>query len=53
MPIIQPPGLEYFPEGPFPETIVRWREELSSHPAFEWVEGIYRRHRGSSAEVAA
>jgi glutathione S-transferase len=53
MPIVQPPGLEYLPKGPFPDAIVRWREELSSHPAFEWATGIYRRHRGSSAEIAA
>ncbi len=42
----QPP-LALIPDG-----VQRFRESVDDHPAFDWVRGIYRRHRGSSAEVA-
>jgi glutathione S-transferase len=31
----------------------RFRDSLKDHPGFRWVEDIYARHRGTSAEVAA
>jgi glutathione S-transferase len=51
MPIVRPREAEYLPDGEYPEGVERWRESVSSHPAFAWVEGIYRRHRGASAEI--
>jgi glutathione S-transferase len=51
MPIVRPPEAEYLPAGPYPEAIDEWRESLSSHPGFQWVEQMYRRHRGASAEI--
>jgi glutathione S-transferase len=53
MPIVWPPEAEYLPRGPFPEGVHRWRDSVSGHPAFAWVQDMYARHRGSSAEVAA
>jgi glutathione S-transferase len=32
--------------------ITRWIARFASHPGVEWVASMYRRHRGSSAEVA-
>jgi glutathione S-transferase len=51
MPIVWPEEAEYLPTGPWPEAIESWHESVSSHPAFEWVHEMYRRHRGSSAEI--
>jgi len=34
-----------------PESVLRFREGLAAHPAFDWVLRIHREHRGSSAEV--
>jgi glutathione S-transferase len=34
-----------------PESVLRFREGLVGHPAFDWVLRIHRDHRGSSAEV--
>ena len=53
MPIVWPDEAEYLPRGPFPESINRWRDSLSGHPAFGWARDMYSRHRGASAEVAA
>jgi glutathione S-transferase len=53
MPIVWPDEAEYLPSGPFPDAVHAWRDSVSSHPAFEWVGDMYRRHRGASAEVAA
>jgi len=52
MPLVRPPESEYLPAGPWPAAVDEWRESESSHPAFQWVEEMYRRHRGDSAEVA-
>ena len=38
---------------PLPASIVRYRKELLLHPTSRWVLEMYRRHRGSSAEVPA
>jgi glutathione S-transferase len=53
MPIVWPEEAEYLPRGPFPPAVYRWRDSVSDHPAFAWAGDIYRKHRGSSAEVAA
>jgi glutathione S-transferase len=52
MPIVWPKEAEYLPSGPFPEAVHAWRDSVSSHPAFEWVQLMFGRHRGASAEVA-
>jgi glutathione S-transferase len=52
MPLVRPPEAEYLPTGPYPAAVDEWRESASTHPAFEWVEDMYRRHRGASAEIA-
>ncbi len=45
------PGIEYpFPE-PLPRSFQEFRASLTDHPAAEWVVEMYRRHRGSSAEI--
>jgi len=44
------------PEFPYPyrlETAARFRESLAGRAAFRWVAEMYRRHRGTSAEIAA
>jgi glutathione S-transferase len=51
MPIVRPAEAEYLPSGPYPEAVEEWRDSVSLHQAFGWVEDIYRRHRGASAEI--
>jgi glutathione S-transferase len=50
-PLVRPPEAPYRFEGPLPEPVVRFRDEMSQRRGFHWVEDIYRRHRGISAEV--
>ena len=45
------PEVPYPLPEPLPSSIVRYRKELLLHPASQWVLEMYRRHRGSSAEV--
>lgn len=50
-PLVMPKEFPYpFPE-PVPSSFAALRDSLSGHPAFEWVAGIYHRHRGTSAEI--
>jgi glutathione S-transferase len=53
--LVPEPAL-YPPEGPtYPEpraaVALRWAARWADHPGADWVRGIYRRHRGESAEV--
>jgi glutathione S-transferase len=48
-----PPEFPYQPPGPFPAPVARWRDALAGRPAFRWAAEMYRRHRGTSAEIAA
>jgi glutathione S-transferase len=50
-PLVLPPELEYPPAGPLPAALASYRESLRDHATFGWVAGMYRRHRGVSAEV--
>jgi glutathione S-transferase len=51
-PLVLPDELEYAPPlERFPTAIQREREALATHPSFEWVRTIYRRHRAGSAEL--
>jgi glutathione S-transferase len=52
-PLVRPPEAPYEFRGPLPDALVRFRDEMSSRPGFEWVLEMYRRHRGSSAQIAA
>ena len=52
-PLVQPPEFSYplpaWPAG----ALAAFRASVASRPAFRWVEEMYRRHRGRSAEVPA
>lgn len=51
-PLVMPRELPYaFPE-PVPRALAELRDSLSSHDGFRWVAEMYRRHRGTSAEVS-
>jgi glutathione S-transferase len=54
-PLVRPPEAPYMFqfEGPMPESFQRLRDSLAGRPGFTWVESVYRRHRGASAEIAA
>ena len=54
-PIVMPPEFPYIKLHPDERTAQsrRFRESLKDRPGFKWVEDIYARHRGTSAEVAA
>jgi len=53
-PIVMPPEFPYIklqPDDRTPQSR-RFRDSLKDRPGFKWVEDIYARHRGTSAEVA-
>ncbi len=52
-PVVFPPEFPYAPPGPLPAPVARWRDSLASRPACRWAGEMYRRHRGTSAEIAA
>jgi glutathione S-transferase len=54
-PIVMPPEFPYIklhPDERTPQSR-QFRNSLQDRPGFEWVEDMYARHRGTSAEVAA
>ncbi len=51
-PLLAPPERPYVPSTVVP-AVAELREELSARPGGEWVNEMYARHRGRSAEVAA
>jgi glutathione S-transferase len=52
-PLVRPPeAREALPPGVMPEPLVQLRAEQEGRPAFEWVQEMYRRHRGTSAAIA-
>ena len=51
-PLVVPPELQYRLPDPLPSVLVGYRSALGGHPAYRWVTDMYRRHRGTSAEVA-
>jgi glutathione S-transferase len=53
--IVMPPQFPYIKLHPDERTAQsrRFRESLKDRPGFKWVEDVYARHRGTSAEVAA
>jgi glutathione S-transferase len=54
-PLVMPPEFPYIKLHPAERTPQsrRFRDSLKERPGFKWVEEIYARHRGTSAEVSA
>jgi glutathione S-transferase len=50
-PLLQPAELQYPLAVALPDELLRYQAEVTRHPAGQWALGIYRRHRGVSAEV--
>jgi glutathione S-transferase len=50
-PLLQPPQIQYPLQIDWPAYLRDYRAALLQHPAAQWAAGIYRRHRGVSAEV--
>ena len=44
-PIVRPPKYPYPLPEPWPPGLVALRNSVSDHPAFQWVQDIYQRHR--------
>jgi glutathione S-transferase len=52
-PLVRPPEAPHRIEGPLPDAMVEFRDASSTRRGFTWVEEIYRKHRGTSAAIAA
>jgi glutathione S-transferase len=50
-PLVRPPQAPYMVPPPLPPSLQSFHDSVSERPAFKWVEEMYRRHRGTSAEV--
>ena len=50
-PLLQPAELQYSLAVSLPDSLREYRDDVARHPAAQWTLEIYRRHRGSSAEV--
>jgi glutathione S-transferase len=50
--LLQPPEIQYPLQVAPPVYLRDYRATLMRHPAAQWATGIYRLHRGHSAEVA-
>jgi glutathione S-transferase len=50
-PILQPPEIQYPLRIELPSYLQDYRATLLEHPATDWASGIYRQHRGHSAEI--
>ena len=50
-PMLQPPEIQYPLQVELPPYLRDYRATLLRHPAVQWAAGIYRSHRGRSAEV--
>jgi glutathione S-transferase len=51
-PILRPPESQYPLRLELPAYVQDYRAALLQHPAAQWATGIYRHHRGHSAEVS-
>ncbi len=49
--ILRPPEFPYPLPEPWPEALVALRASVADRPGCKWVMDIYRRHRGTSAEI--
>jgi glutathione S-transferase len=50
-PLLQPAEIQYPLAAALPDSLRQYRDDLARHPAAQWTLEMYRRHRGSSAEV--
>jgi glutathione S-transferase len=50
--LLQPPEIQYPMQVALPLYLKDYRDAVLRHPAAQWAAGIYRLHRGHSAEVA-
>ena len=50
-PLLQPPEIQYPLRVELPPYLQDYRATLLQHPATQWAAGVYRLHRGRSAEV--
>ena len=50
-PTVLPPEFPYLPPQPYAAVLATWLARWSDHPGASWVRDIYRRHRGTSAEI--
>jgi glutathione S-transferase len=51
-PVLQPAEIQYPLTVELPASIREYQDEVKRHPAAQWAAGMYRRHRGKSAEAA-
>jgi glutathione S-transferase len=51
-PLLQPAEIQYPLRVELPAYLQEYRATISKHPAAQWAAGIYRLHRGRSAEVS-
>jgi glutathione S-transferase len=52
-PLVRPPESDHLIPGELPEPLQEFSAEQETRPGWEWVREMYRRHRGTSAEVPA
>jgi glutathione S-transferase len=50
-PIVQPAEMQYRPTIPYPAVLADFRQAVLDHPIARWTAEMYRRHRGTSAEI--
>ena len=50
-PLVQPPEFPFPWPRPLPAWLEQYRVAVGGRPAFQWVGEMYRRHRGTSAEI--
>ncbi len=51
-PLVAPPQFPYELPAEWPDEWEQFRRSLSDRPAYQWVQEMYSRHRGSSAAVS-
>ncbi len=51
-PLVRPPESDQLAPVDLPEPLRQFRDEQQGRPGWEWVREMYRRHRGTSAEIA-
>jgi glutathione S-transferase len=49
--LAQPPEIQYPLRVELPPYLQEYRDAVMRHPAAQWALGVYRQHRGRSAEV--
>src|SRR5262249_4433478 len=52
-PLLSPPEHPYPLPGTLPQACASFPTSVAGHRAFAWASEMYRRHRGTSAEISA